>query len=129
MATVDAKLTPKQDALIAALLTSPTIQDAARTVGVSETTAHRWLRTDEAFTAVYLKARRQAVGQAIARLQQLSSGAVAVLAQVASDKQAPASARVAAASKILDTAIRAVELEDLESRITALEAQHANHNP
>ena len=123
MATVDAKLTPKQDALIAALLTSPTIQDAAKAVGVSETTAHRWLRTDEAFTAAYLKARRAAVGQAIARLQQLSSGAVAVLAQVASDKQAPASSRVAAASKILEVAIKAVELEDLEARIAALEQQ------
>src|ERR687885_1177622 len=127
MATVDTKLTPKQDALIAALLTSPTIQDAAKAVGVSETTAHRWLRTDEAFTAAYLKARRAAVGQAIARLQQLSSGAVAVLGQVAADKQAPASARVAAASKILDTAIKAVELEDLEARIAALEQQYAQH--
>ena len=127
MATPDAKLTPKQELLIAALLSSPTIQDAAKTAGVSETSAHRWLRTDEGFTAAYLKARREAVGQAIARLQQLSSGAVAVLAQVASDKQAPASARVAAASKILDTAIKAVELEDLEARIAALEQQYAQH--
>src|ERR687885_2119307 len=125
MATVDAKLTPKQDALIAALLTSPTIQDAARTVGVSETTAHRWLRTDEGFTAAYLKARREALGQAVARLQQLSSGAVAVLANVAADKQAPASSRVAAATKILELAIKAVELEDLEARIAALEHQYA----
>src|ERR671932_1069491 len=127
MATPDARLTPKQELLIAALLSSPTIQDAAKTAGVSETSAHRWLRTDEGFTAAYLKARREAVGQAIARLQQLSSGAVAVLAQVASDKQAPASARVAAASKILDTAIKAVELEDLEARIAALEQQYAQH--
>ena len=127
MATVDAKLTPKQDALIAALLTSPTIQDAAKAVGVSETTAHRWLRTDEAFTAVYLKARRQAVGQAIARLQQLSSGAVAVLASIAGNATLPTGARVAAASKILDTAIKAVELEDLEGRIAALEQQYAQH--
>src|SRR5919199_6633657 len=123
MATVDTKLTPKQDALIAALLSSPTIQDAAKTVGVSETTAHRWLRTDQSFTAAYLKARREAVGQAIARLQHLSSGAVAVLAQVAADKQAPASSRVAAATKILELAIKAVELEDLAARIETLEEQ------
>ena len=127
MATPDAKLTPKQELLIAALLSSPTIQDAAKTAGVSETSAHRWLRTDEGFTAAYLKARREAVGQAIARLQQLSSGAVAVLASIAGNATLPTGARVAAASKILDTAIRAVELEDLESRIAALEQQHAQH--
>ena len=38
-------------------------------------------------------------------------------------KQAPASSRVAAASKILEVAIKAVELEDLEARIAALEQQ------
>jgi hypothetical protein len=123
MATVDTKLMPKQDALITALITSPTIQDAAKTVGVSETTAHRWLRTNKGFTAAYLKAPWEAVGQAIVRLQQLSSGAVAVLAQVAADKQAPASSRVAAATKILELAIKVVELEDLAARIEALKQQ------
>src|SRR5919199_5776056 len=97
MATPDAKLTPKQELLIAALLSSPTIQDAAKTAGVSETSAHRWLRTDEGFTAAYLKARREAVGQAIARLQQLSSGAVAGLAPVWGDQQGAGSARGPAA--------------------------------
>ena len=127
MATPDAKLTPKQELLIAALLSSPTIQDAAKTAGVSETSAHRWLRTDEGFTAAYLKARREAVGQAIARLQQLSSGAVAVLAQIAADRQAPASSRVTAAIKIIEFALQGVQLQDLEARIAALEHQYAQH--
>jgi hypothetical protein len=39
------------------------------------------------------------------------------------DAEAPASARVSAARAILETAIKAVELEDLEARIIALEAQ------
>ena len=117
-----ADLTPKQHKALAALLTEPTLSAAAAKVGIGERTLHSWL-AEPAFKAAYLDVRREAVGQAIARLQQLSSGAVAVLAQVAADKQAPASARVAAASKILDTAIKAVELEDLEARIAALEQQ------
>ena len=36
---------------------------------------------------------------------------------------APASAKVSAAKTILDTAVKAIELEDLEQRIVALETQ------
>jgi hypothetical protein len=39
------------------------------------------------------------------------------------DPEASASAKVSAAKNILDTAIRACEIEDLEARITALEQQ------
>jgi hypothetical protein len=121
-------LSGQQQKAIAGLLNQPTISAAAQAAGVGERTLYRWL-DDPTFAAAYRAARRQAVAQAIARLQQLSSGAVAVLAQVASDKSAPASSRVAAATKILELSIRAIELEDLESRIAALEAQHANQNP
>ena len=119
-------LTPQQQKACLALLTEPTISAAAQAAGVGERTLYRWL-DDPTFATAYRAARRQAVSQAIARLQQLSSGAVAVLAQVAADKNARASSRVAAATKILEVAIKAVELEDLEARISVLEeAQHAN---
>jgi hypothetical protein len=39
------------------------------------------------------------------------------------DAEAPASARVSAAKTILETAVKAVEIEDLEARIMALETQ------
>jgi len=48
---------------------------------------------------------------------------VETLRSVMQDKDAPASAKVSAAKAILETAIKAVELEDLEARIAALEAQ------
>ena len=38
------------------------------------------------------------------------------------DTEAPANAKVSAAKTILETAVKAVELEDLEVRIVALEA-------
>jgi hypothetical protein len=65
------------------------------------------------------------VGQAIGRLQQVSSKAVDALLEVIDTEYTPAppAVRVSAASKILDLAMKATELEDLAERIAALE-QH-----
>jgi hypothetical protein len=115
------KLSRKQEALISALLTAPTLADAAHTAGIGEVTAWRWLK-DATFQATYREARRQVVQQAIVQVQQATGEAVATLRQVMQAADAPASAKVSAAKTILETAVKAVELEDLEARIVALEA-------
>ena len=56
------------------------------------------------------------------QVQQATGEAVATLRQVMQTADAPASAKVSAAKTILETAVKAVELEDLEARIVALEA-------
>lgn len=122
MQEIDAKLTPKQERAIAVLLTQPTIEAAADVLGVNPATIYRWLQ-EPAFEAAYRAARREAVGQAITRLQQISGAAVAVLANVMANAKTPPSTRVAAAVKVIEMAIKAVELEDLQARIEALE-QH-----
>ena len=116
-----AKLTPKQERAIAALLARPTIEGAAEVLGINPATVHRWLG-EPAFEAAYRTARRAAVTQAVTRLQQVSSGAVAVLVQVMADTANPAGTRVSAAKTVLEFSFRAVELEDLAERIAALEA-------
>ena len=115
------KLSRKQEALISALLTAPTLADAAHTAGIGEVTAWRWLK-DATFQATYREARRQVVQQAIVQVQQATGEAVETLRQVMQAADAPASAKVSAAKTILETAAKAVELEDLEARIVALEA-------
>jgi hypothetical protein len=115
------KLSRKQEALISALLTAPTLADAAHTAGIGEVTAWRWLK-DATFQATYREARRQVVQQAIVQVQQATGEAVETLRQVMQAADAPASAKVSAAKTILETAVKAVELEDLEARIVALEA-------
>jgi phage terminase small subunit len=119
---MDATLTRRQEAFIAALLSCPTIAHAARTAGIAEVTAGRWLK-DATFQAAYRESRRQVVQQAIVQVQHATGTAVQTLVAVMQDTEAPASARVSAAKTILDTAVKAVELEDLEARITALEEQ------
>ena len=116
------KLTRKQETFIGALLTAPRLTDAVQQVGISEVTAWRWLK-QEAVQTAYREARRAVVQHAITQVQHATGEAVETLRSVMQDADAPASARVSAAKAILETAVKAVELEDLEARIAVLEAQ------
>ena len=80
----------------------------------------RWVKDPE-FDAAYREARRLAFRQSVARLQQASSDAVSTLLKIMVDPNAPASTRVRAADSILDHSAKAIELEDVEARVTELE--------
>jgi hypothetical protein len=114
------QLSRKQEHLIAALLTCDSITAAAARGGVGIPTVHRWLK-EASFQEAYREAKRAVVTQAITQVQQAAGEAVETLRAVMRDLDTPASARVSAARTILDTAVKAVELEDLAARIAALE--------
>ncbi len=118
-------LSAKQETAVAALLTEATIGGAAAKVGVTERTLHRWL-DDPDFAEAYRAARREAVQQAISRLQQVSTHAVTVLLSLMADQTVAPGVRLWAAEKVLDLALRTVELEDLQQRIEALEQAYAS---
>ena len=79
-----------------------------------------WQKEPE-FQKAFREARRAAFGQAIARLQQMSSAAVTTLGKVMVDQGAPASTRVRAAECIINHAAKAIEIEDIEARVAELE--------
>ena len=114
------KWSRKKDQAIIALLSHSSIEQAARAVGVGVATLWRWLQRAD-FQEEYRKARRDAVGRAVGQLQQACAKAVQALEEIAAKQDAPASARVAAARVILETSIKAIELQDLQARIEALE--------
>ena len=114
------KFTRKKEEAIAALLTQRNVEEAARTAGIGTQTLLRWLKIPE-FQAAYRDARRAAFSQSIARLQQASSAAATTLLKIMLDVNAPASTRVRAADSVLDHAKHAIELEDVEARVTGLE--------
>lgn len=114
------KMERRQDLAIQALLMQPTVQEAAKAARVGERSLWRWLQLPD-FQERYRAARRASVSQAVSRLQQASGGAVQCLVDVMEDTNAPATARVAAARTCLEMAIRGIELEDLASRVEALE--------
>ena len=120
-----AKFERKKDEAIVALLSQRTTDDAARVAGISPSTLMRWLK-EPAFQRAYREARRSAFSQSIARLQQASSTAVTALLKVMVDPATPASARVRAADIVLNHASNAIELDEIEARLTELEQSTGN---
>ena len=115
----------KQEEAVAALLSQRNVEEAARVAGIATKTLLRWLKEPE-FDAAYRTARRAAFSQSIARLQQASSAAVSTLFKVMVDTNAPAASRVRAADCVLDHASKAIEIEDIEVRVSELERATSN---
>ena len=113
-------LTRKQETGLAALISQPTMKEAATLAGVNEATLWRWLQLPD-FEKAYRQARRETVKHAIVKLQAASSQAVDVLIEVMTDETAPEFARLAAAKAVLEFSMKAVEVDDLAVRVAELE--------
>jgi hypothetical protein len=120
MAASAEKLGVKKEAAIIALLTSRSIEEAAKTADVPPRTLYRWLKEPE-FDAAYRKAKRVAFGQAIARLHHMTGAAVSTLGKVMLDPATPPATKVRAADSILDHTSKVMEIEEIEARVAALE--------
>src|ERR1039457_6845459 len=115
-----AKFGRKQEEAIAALLTRGNIEEASKAVGIAPTTLLKWMKQPE-FDTAYREARRATFRQSVARLQQASGAAVSTLLKIMVDATAPHSTRVRAADSVLDHAAKAIEIEDIEARVSELE--------
>jgi transposase len=96
------RLTNKQEALIAALLTESTNAAAAAKAGVGQTTLYRWMQLP-AFSAAYREARRGLMEATVGRLQAASGETFEILLAVARTGRRD-SDRVRAAVALLDRA-------------------------
>ena len=115
----------KKEEAIAALLTQRNIEEAARSIGVAPNTLLKWLKQPE-FETAYRNARKAAYRQAVARLQQGTSAAATTLLKTLLDPGTPASVKVRAAEAIFNHAAKAIEIEDIDARLTALELAQEN---
>ncbi|MFN2513842.1 MAG: transposase family protein [Pyrinomonadaceae bacterium] len=113
------KLDRKTEAAIVALLAHPTMAEAAKAAGVSETTLWRWLQRDD-FRKKYREAQDKVFDDALGSLQGASTEAVSCLRRNLSCGNP--SAEVHAARTILDYTLKARELFNLKNRIALLEA-------
>jgi len=120
MAGHGSKLARKQEDAIAALLSQRSIEDAARVCGVGARTLIRWLKLPE-FRSEYLKARREVVQQAVARMQQATGAAGTIALKLMTDPNVPAAVRLRAAEFVFDRAIKGIEIDDIEARVSELE--------
>ena len=110
----------KMEAAIAALLTQCNIDEAAKAAGISTRTLMRWLKVPEFLTA-YREARRAAYSQAVAKLQQGTTAAATTLLKVMLDQATPASVKARAAECVMTHSAKAIEIEDIEARVSELE--------
>ncbi len=113
------KLSRTQEKAIAALLSAPTIGEAAKACGVNDATMWRWLQLPD-FAAQYRLARRQVVERAISELQAATGEAVEALRRNLHCENPGVEIR--AAQIVLEQAIRGVELIDLQERVERLES-------
>ena len=120
MAVNGSKLTPKQEQAILALLANQGVDNAARAVGIGPRTLYRWMN-EPLFDKAYRKARRDAFGQGTARLQQAAGAAVSTVLKVMVDQHTQPSTKLRAADLVLTHGAKAIEIEDLEARVSDLE--------
>jgi len=113
------KFTRLREQAIAALLETATVSAAAKRTGVDESTLRAWLK-DPGFAEDYRTARRAVMTRATDRLAHACTDAVAHLVDVMAHS-VNAAARVSASRAVLDYAFRAIELDDLATRVTRLE--------
>lgn len=131
------KLSRNQEKAIAALLSNPSIPEAAAAVGIAEKTLRRWL-DDDGFRAAYREACQQVVAAVVQKLQGAMDKALDELVNILAAEETKFFAfqgmvvsernviawgpRLGAAKTILEMGFKAKELADLEARIAALEA-------
>src|SRR5262249_22573659 len=109
-----------QERAVAALLTCPTVKQAARVAGIGERTLQGWLR-GRSFLDVYRQARRQGVETAMGALQGATRQGVGGPRR--DMRCGDPGTEVKAAATVLAQAVRAAELLDLAERVEELERQ------
>ena len=116
--TAGTKQNRKREVAIAALLSSPTIEQAAQLAGIGEKTLRRWLAEPD-FQALYRDARQEAVRTAVGRLQGLLAEATEALRRAMTCGSPAVETRAALA--VIEQAFKGAELLDLGQRVEALE--------
>jgi hypothetical protein len=111
-------MTAKQQKAIEALLSAPSIRQAAAATGLGEKSIRRWLQLPE-FSRAYEQARHQVFANALTDLRVATHDAVEALRTAV--REETGALRIRAATAVLELSIRSAETLDLEARLERLE--------
>jgi len=111
---------PNQRKALEALAAGQTNRDAALVAGVAESTIYKW-RSEDAFKQALQQATDDKLNDATRSIIGVVSVAIDTLQDVATNIEAPPTARVAAARAILDNALKLRTQLELEQRLATLE--------
>ena len=117
MATAAAR---KNERIIAALISNPTVKAAAEACGVSERQIYARLQ-DPDFKELYDAKRHELLDHATAALQGHLSAAVETMGEIAKDPKAGQQTRLNAAEAIVRNSLKLTEQADILQRLDALE--------
>ncbi len=116
------RLTDKQRRVIPYLLTSPSTEEACRRARINKTTVYEWLK-DEAFRQELKRQRDAVIERGLDSLKANIAKAGETLVKHLDSERENISIR--AAESIIEFAQKALEHEELEQRIEALETRLA----
>ena len=111
-------LTSRKLRAISCILENNSIEDAAKKAGVSRSTLYNWLN-DSQFKTRLERERRAVFEEGLNALKTATSKAAKTLIELLNCRDR--NTRRLAAKEIINLAIKAVEIRELEERISALE--------
>jgi phage terminase small subunit len=115
-------LNPRHERFLLELLGGQTISNAAKSQGIAEATARRWLALPEV-AAAYRSMRHELVDSAVTGMQAAARAAVATLVKnLKANSPAP---QIQAARILLEMTIAATQVEALTERMERLEERLA----
>jgi hypothetical protein len=106
--------------IVTALLSSPSIQDAAKVLKMNRSNLWKRLQDPELQDLLF-KARRDLLMTALTELQIAMSEAVRVLRDIMADVEAAPAVRVSAARTVLDMAFKGHAAIEIEQRLSEIE--------
>ncbi|MDQ1593287.1 MAG: hypothetical protein QOG71_3914 [Pyrinomonadaceae bacterium] len=115
-----APLPPRQERALEAVLSAPTLKEAARAAGIGETTLWRYMR-EPAFKRRLREAQQHHFTQTAIRVQRNADDAITVLHEIMTNGTASDSARIAAARFFFDNSVRMGEIEKLKADMEELQ--------
>jgi transposase-like protein len=122
------RLGPKKEAAILALVSSWSVEEAARVADIAHHTLLRWMK-DRAFDAAYRAAQRAEYRQSMARLRQSAPAAAATLIRTVADSSARPGLRLHAALLVLRHAEDLNEMKDCMAEVAEMEYEAQARRP
>ena len=114
------ELKPKDEQILAALLSCGTVAEAEKISGVSRATIYNRL-ADEAFKAEYDRSRFMVLDEACNAQKATLTEAVDTIRQIIKDEENPSQIRLNACGLVLQNCLKYVQQVEIVSRIEALE--------
>lgn len=113
----------KKTKALSALITSPTIRDAAASAGIDESTLRRYMK-DGSFKIAYDRALSELLQDATRTAHNALCAALEVLKDICMNEDETAQVRVSAARSLIDYALKLRDATTIEERLSKLEEKY-----